>query len=148
MSSHSEKRILPYTAKQMFDLVADVERYPEFLPWCTAARIVSRQGNRFNADVSVGYGFLQESFNSTVVATPHTRIDIEYQNGPFRHLVNNWQFADLPASGGIPQCEITFFIDFEFRSTLLAATIGSIFEEAVRSMIHAFEQRAKAIYAP
>lgn len=145
MTTHTQTKTLPYSARQMFELVADVEKYPHFLPWCVGARILKRHDAGFNADLLIGYGFLRETFNSDVRLQPDTRIDIDYQNGPFRHLHNHWIFHDR-SKKDLLQCELEFFIDFDFRSTLLKATIGVVFQDAVRSMIHAFEQRAKAVY--
>ena len=141
MPHHHQKRILPYTPKQMFDLVADVNKYPEFLPWCVGTRINSRKANSFNADVLIGYKAIRETFTSTVTLTPYQAIDVRYERGPFSKLQNYWTFAEHEAG-----CEIEFFIDFEFRTGLLTTIISSFFEEAVKRMIDAFEKRAKAIY--
>ena len=143
MPTHAEKKILPYTAQQMFDLVADVERYPEFLPWCTACRITGRDGNVLTADLTVGFGPLHETFTSRVVLDASAnRIAVEYLQGPFKYLNNTWQFADRPKS----RCEIDFFIDFEFRNSLLQKMMTAVFGEAVRRMIKAFEDRAAVVY--
>lgn len=167
MPSHSEKRILPYTPHQMFKLVADVEKYQEFLPWCVGSRINSRGAAGFNADVLIGYGGLRESFNSDVVLTPYERIDVEYRSGPFAHLSNHWKFCPVPPE--LPQetcalialedrpdilnfkcgpvCEVEFFIDFSFRASMLNVLMEGFFHEAVKNMVDAFEKRAAAIYA-
>ncbi len=141
MPQHAERRFLPYTPEQLFDLVADIERYPEFLPWCVGARIVRREEDRVLADVIVGFKALRETFTSKVTFDRPSAIDVEYQKGPFRHLENRWEFE--PAEGG---CTIGFFIDFEFRSRLLKNIMGPLFGEAVRRMVGAFEQRAKSLY--
>src|SRR5439155_17059673 len=110
MPTHAEKRVLPYTSEQLFDLVADVERYPEVLPWCLAARIRERTPSLVVADLLIGFKMVRERFTSRVaLAHPH-RIDVAYTDGPFRYLNNHWVFTDLPNES----CEIDFFVDFEF----------------------------------
>ena len=141
MPQHTEKRFLPYSAEQLFDLVADIERYPEFLPWCVGARILRRDGDVLKADVIVGFKMLRETFTSKVTLNRASDIQVEYQKGPFKHLDNKWNFVAM--DGG---CEIDFFIDFEFRSRLLRNIMGPLFGEAVRRMVDAFEKRAKAVY--
>ena len=145
MPTHAEKKHLPYTPAEMFDLVADIEKYPEFLPWCAGTRIRSREGNLVIADMIIGYKMFRERFTSRVtLARPDAqdgRIDVEYSDGPFKYLQNHWIFE--PDGNGT--C-IDFFVDFEFRSRLLQAMIGVVFGEAVRIMVNAFEKRAEAIY--
>lgn len=142
MPTHAEKRVLPYSPEQMFDLVAAVDRYPEFLPWCTGARIRSRTGNVVIADLIIGFKMFRERFTSKVVLDRPGRIDVAYTDGPFRYLTNHWDF--IPRDDG--QCLIDFYVDFEFKSRLLQNTIGLLFNEAVRRMIAAFEGRARALY--
>ncbi len=142
MISHSEQRILPYTAEQMFDLVAAVERYPEFLPWCRAARIRTRDGDVIHADLAIGFRMFRERFTSRVELDRPGRIDVAYTDGPFRHLENRWGFEDRPDGG----CLIDFHVDFEFRSYLLQKLIGALFTEAVHRMVRAFETRATELY--
>jgi coenzyme Q-binding protein COQ10 len=125
----------------MFDLVADVRRYPEFLPWCVGARIVSRTETEVVADLTIGFKMFRESFRSQVTLDRPGRIQVRYLNGPFRYLNNQWRF--LPHPNGT---EVRFFVDFEFRSRLLQAVIGTVFEQAVRLMVRAFERRAMALY--
>ena len=142
MPSHRETRFLPYTPEQVFDLVADVERYPEFLPWCRGARIRQRKDNVIVADLMIGFRMIREHYTSKVVLKRPERIDVEYGNdGPFRKLENHWTFR--AADGGT---EVDFFLDFEFRSRMLQRLIGILFQEAVRRMVAAFEGRAKALY--
>jgi len=141
MPSHAERRFLPYPPEKMFDLVADIERYPEFLPWCVGARILGRDGPVIRADLMVGFKMIRETFTSRVTLSAPERIDVEYEKGPFRHLTNRWAFH--AADGG---CEIEFYIDFEFRSRLLRTVMEPLFHEAVRRMVSAFEARAAAIY--
>lgn len=141
MPTHSEKRYLPYGPEQMYDLVADVEDYPNFLPWCVGLRVTSRTENVIRADMVVGFKMIREKFTSKVTLTPKERIDVEYLDGPFSYLKNRWQFNDK--DGG---CEIDFFIDFEFRSRLLRRIMEPLFQEAVRRMVRAFETRANQRY--
>jgi coenzyme Q-binding protein COQ10 len=142
MPTHAEKRILPYTREQLFDLVADVERYPEFLPWCLAARIRERRPDLVVADLLIGFKMVRERFTSRVELKRPSCIDVAYAEGPFRYLNNHWVFTEL-ANG---RCEIDFFVDFEFRSAILQKLIGLLFNEAVRRMVSAFESRAKQLY--
>jgi coenzyme Q-binding protein COQ10 len=142
MPTHAEKKVLPYTPEQLFDLVADVEKYPEFLPWAVAARIRSREGNVITADLVIGFKMFRERFTSKVVLDQPRRIDVSYTEGPFRYLNNHWVFESMPGGG---TC-IDFFVDFEFRSAILQRLIGMLFNEAVRRMVHAFETRAKKLY--
>lgn len=160
MPTHREKRVLPYTAGQMYDLVADVARYPEFLPWTAAARIRSRtdRGDHevMEADLVISFKVFRERFGSRVTLWPaRRRIDTEYLDGPFRHMRSFWEFADLPgAAPGAAQdaapggCEVEFFVDFEFRNAILQKLIGVVFDEAMRRVVLAFERRAEALYGP
>lgn len=143
MATHAEKRVLHHSPEQLFDLVADVERYPEFLPWCIGARIRSRQENVLVADLIIGFKGIREKFTSEVTLyRPAMRIDVTYRDGPFKYLNNHWIF-NAQSDGG---CEIDFFVDFEFRSRLLQKVIGLLFNEAVRRMVSAFEARADQLY--
>ncbi|MFN3822774.1 MAG: type II toxin-antitoxin system RatA family toxin [Pseudorhodobacter sp.] len=148
MPTHSETRILPYTAQQMYDLVADVESYPKFLPWNAAARIRSRQpveggGEMVEADLVISFKVFRERFGSRVVLWPGPRrIDTEYLDGPFRHMRSNWVFSDRPGGG----CEVRFFVDFEFRNAILQGIIGLVFNEAMQRIVRAFESRAAELY--
>ena len=142
MPVHSERRVLPYTAEQLFDLVAAVDRYPEFLPWCRAARIVRREGGVFHADLTIGFKGVRREFGSRVETARPRAIDAAPTRGPFRRMSNRWRFADLPEGG----CRVDFHVDFEFRSRLLSALIGMLFHDAVRRMVAAFEARARALY--
>ena len=146
MTSHSETRVLPYTAQQMYDLVADVARYPEFLPWTAAARIrsVEDRGDHQEmlADLVVSFKLFRESFASRVRLFPDAkRIETAYIQGPFKHMVSVWRFRDVP--GGV---EVSFDTDFEFRNRLLQKAAGVFFFEAMRQVVRAFERRAQALY--
>ena len=141
MPTHAESRIVPYFPEQMYALVADVEKYPEFLPWCADLRITSRKDNVIEADTAVGFKALRESFISRITLSPESRIEVEYLNGPFRYLNNHWVFHKHPKG-----CEVEFYIDFEFRSRMLQLVIGTVFNEAVRIMVRSFEARARKLY--
>jgi coenzyme Q-binding protein COQ10 len=144
MPTHAERRVLPYTPKQLYDLVVDIERYPEFLPWCRAARIRRREGNLVIADLVIGFKVFRERFTSRVELDPEgRRIHVTYSEGPFKYLNNHWLFDEHPAG-----CEIEFYVDFEFRSRLLQKAIEVLFSEAVRRMVAAFEARARDLYGP
>ena len=148
MPRHEEKRDLPYTAVQMFDLVADIESYPLFLPWCAAARITGREGTGartvVHADLRISFKVFQETFASTVALDKDAmRIDVSYREGPFKHMVTHWVFVDNEAGG----CCVDFFVDFEFRSRLLERMIGVLFHQAMQRIIHAFEMRARSLYS-
>ncbi len=142
MPTHAEKRILPHPPERLFDLVADVDRYAEFLPWCLAARVTKREGNVLHADLVIGFKMFREKFSSKVTLFRPDRIDVEYSRGPFKYLNNHWQF--IP-DGTNATC-LDFYVDFEFRSRLLQTLIGTVFNEAVRRMVAAFESRANEIY--
>ncbi|XDA96709.1 type II toxin-antitoxin system RatA family toxin [Sulfitobacter sp. LCG007] len=146
MPTHSETRILPYTAEQMYTLVADVQDYPEFLPWCAAARVLTREpeGNTeiMTADLVISFKVFREKFTSRVVLDPgNRRIETEYLDGPFRYMRSDWQFKDV--DGG---CEVSFFVDFAFRNMILQKLIGVVFNEAMMRIVRAFEARAAALY--
>lgn len=144
MPTHAEKRHLPYRPEQLWALVAEVDKYPAFLPWCKAARITRREGDIFYADLVIAFRVWRERFSSKVSLTPQTGVDVEYINGPFRYLNNHWEFAPAPDGG----CIVSFYVDFEFKSRLLQNLIGLLFNEAVRRMVGAFETRARQLYGP
>jgi coenzyme Q-binding protein COQ10 len=146
--THAEKRVLPHTPQQLFDLVADMERYSEFLPWCLAVRIKSREENKLVAEIIIGFKMFRERFSSCDVLSPPDqdhggagRIDVTYEEGPFRYLNNHWIFE--PHEKG---CLLYFFIDFEFRSAVMKRLMGGLFNEAAGHMVTAFEMRARELY--
>jgi coenzyme Q-binding protein COQ10 len=142
MPTHAEKKILPYTPQQMYALVADVEKYPEFLPWCLASRIRKREGAVMFADLIIGFKMVRERFTSRVeLNEAERRINVQYTDGPFQYLNNHWIF--LEHEGG---CCVDFYVDFEFRSKMLQKIMGLLFNEAVRRMVQAFETRADNLY--
>jgi len=145
MPRHAEQRVLPYTPDQMFDLVADVARYPEFLPWCVGARIRKQTPTELYCDLIIGFKVFRERFTSRVTLDrEHRVIQVAYLDGPMRHLTNRWAFLET----GDGHVEIDFFVEFEFRSALLRRAIGGLFHHAVQRMVRAFEARAAEIYGP
>lgn len=142
MPTHAEKRVLPFSKEQLFDLVIDVEKYPEFLPWCLGCRIRKREEGLVVADMIIGFKVFRESFTSRVTHVRPNRIDVTYTDGPFKYLNNHWVFNEMENG----ETEIDFFVDFEFRSRILQAAIGAVFGEAVRKMIAAFEGRAHDLH--
>ena len=147
MPSYKERKRVSHTADQMLDLVASVDRYPEFLPWCAGVNIKSKTttGHRetMTADLSVAFKLFRETFTSRAnTDRAQRRIDIDYLDGPFRHLTNRWIFEQNEDG----TCVIDFFIDFEFRSVVLQMLTSAVFHEAARRMVNAFVDRAAAVY--
>jgi len=147
---HAENRVLPYSATQIYDLVADVAHYPEFLPWTAAARIRSRraapergQGAEvMEADLVISFKVFREKFGSRVTLMPERRrIETEYLDGPFKYLHSFWEVDDT-ADG----CLVRFEVDFEFRNAILQKVIGLVFDDAMRRVVGAFEARARQLY--
>ena len=142
---HAERRLVGHAPLQLFELVADVARYPEFLPWCHAARVRKREGNVEIAELAIGFGPFHEKFVSRVELMPEhaggPRIDTTGIEGPFRRLTSRWVFEPDP-HGTI----IDFELEFDFRSMLLQQTVRLLFAEAVRRMVSAFETRAHQLY--
>ncbi len=146
MPTHSETKFLPYTAQQMYDLVADVAKYPQFLPWTAAARIRSTadEGEKtvMLADLVISFKVFRETFGSRVTLWPDDmRIDTEYLDGPFRHMESQWNFKDV--EGG---CDVSFYVDFEFRNRLLQGAAGMFFNEAMQRIVRSFERRAAELH--
>jgi coenzyme Q-binding protein COQ10 len=141
MPKHSETRHLPYTPEQMFDLVADVARYPEFLPWVSAMRVRSDTSTETVADMIVGFKGLRETFTSRVTKARPESIDVEYLDGPLKYLRNNWRFR--PEEQG---CAVDFTVDFAFKNRVFEMLAGQVFGTALRRMIGAFEDRAAKLY--
>lgn len=141
MHRHTERRVLPFTPAQMYDLVADIEKYPLFLPWCSGARIRERRDDLVVADLMISFKIYRERFTSRVTLQAPDRIDTVFSEGPFKHLQNRWVF--LPDPGG---CLVDFFVEFEFKSKILDKLISVLFNEAVHRMVKAFEGRAQTLY--
>jgi coenzyme Q-binding protein COQ10 len=155
MSIYTEKRFLPYAPQQLFELVAAVDRYPEFLPWCRAARIRSSEKLRdvpektlVVADLVIGFGMIRERYRSRVTLQRPQRIDVAHVEGPFRCLNSHWTFDPVAPSDERPAggTMLTFHIEFEFRSKLLQSLIAGLFEDAASRMVAAFKSRAKQLY--
>lgn len=136
-----EVRRMPYSAEQMFDLVADVARYHEFLPWVVGTRVRSNSDTEMIADLLVGFNALREKFTSRVIKQRATRIEVIYLDGPMRDLDNVWQFREV--EGG---CEVDFMVKFTFRNAMFEKLAGQYFDRAFRKMVGAFENRAEALY--
>ena len=146
MPKHEVTRSLPYTPEQMFDLVADVESYPKFLPWCAGARINSHDAVQglgvIDADLIIAFKVFREKFRSRVMLMRQkNRIETSYIDGPFKYLTNYWQFEETEDG-----CNATCFVDFEFKSLVLQSLIGVVFNEAMSRLVHAFEARAHELY--
>ena len=139
---HSETRLLPWTPEELFDLVADVRRYPEFLPWVAAVRVRSSEPGLIVADMSVGFKSLRESFTSRVELDRPAKIHVDYISGPLKRLHNDWHFR--PAEGGGTALE--FHVDFEFKNKLFEKLAGTFFHEAFKRMVSSFETRAGKLY--
>ncbi len=143
MHSHTEERILPHRPEAIFVLVAYVETYPEFLPWCTATRVLEKSDSHMVADMAVGYKSIRETYKSRIALDRSAlTIDVTAIDGPFKHLRNQWRFEDADAD----HCKVHFHIEFEFGSWSLQRIIGAFFDDAVAKMVSAFETRANTIY--
>jgi len=142
MPNIRESRELPYSAEQMFDLVADVGKYPQFLPWVVATRVRSNSETEMVADMMVGFKALREKFTSRVCKERPTRIVVEYVDGPLSHLENSWHFEPL----GATRCRIDFCVEFTFRNSVFEAMAGKYLDRAFRKMVGAFEKRANDLY--
>jgi len=152
MQSFETTRRVPHSAENMFDLVADVEKYPQFLPLCTGLTVRSRQEDDAGrtvlvANMSVGYKAIRERFTSRVTLDrANLRILVEYVDGPFSHLQNTWTFRPAPEQNGRGACEVGFHIEYEFRSRMLGLVMGRAFDAAFRRFADAFERRADEVY--
>ncbi|MGD9650209.1 MAG: type II toxin-antitoxin system RatA family toxin [Dongiaceae bacterium] len=142
MPSHTEHRLVPFKPAQMYQLVADIESYPAFLPWCLEAKILERKETEIKAALTVGWKILREKFTSRVLLEPGQKITVEEIAGPFTHLKNEWEFKDHGKG-----CMIRFAVDFEFRSVFLQGAMQPLFHQAVQRMVKAFEKRAEELYA-
>lgn len=153
MTTHAERKVLAYTPRQLFDLVAQVEKYPEFLPWVISAKVSERkvvdgsngaggQSSSFLAEVTIGYKMFKYPYKCYVHLTPDYRIDIEYIEGPFKYLNNHWIFNPINDK----LTEIEFYMDFELKTPALQAILKPMFSEVVKRMINAFERRAGQMY--
>ena len=142
MPKHNETRALPYTPEQMFDLVADVARYPEFLPWVSAIRVRSGSETQMVADMIVGFKGLRETFTSKIEKQRPGHLHVDYVDGPLKYLNNDWKFRP-DGQGG---CLVDFCVDFAFKNRVFEMLAGQMFDRALRKMINAFEERAARLY--
>ncbi len=143
MPKHHETRHLPYSPEQMFDLVADVGRYAEFLPWVSAIRVRANSDTEMVADMIVGFKGLRETFTSRIQKVRPTELHVQYVDGPLDHLTNDWYFKP-DGNGG---CLVDFSVEFAFKNRVFQMLAGQVFDRALRKMIGAFEERAAALYA-
>lgn len=141
MPRHVEQQISPYSPAQLFALVSDVEKYPQFLPWCRAARILQRGENEFLAELIIAFAHISESYVSRVVLQPNSAIEVKMVRGPFEHLINDWKFTEV--EGGT---RIDFALDFKFKNKILEKLIGGLFAKATEKMVSAFKTRADTLY--
>ncbi len=148
MAFLQETKILPYSAKQMYELVIDIEKYDEFLPWCKKARIIERfSDNNLHAELLINFKNFFEKYISDVnfnkLENGDYFVDVVAIKGPFKSLINKWKFSEL----GDNQCRVDFFLEFEFNSKMLSNMLGAIFSSAIKKMMFAFEQRASVLYS-
>lgn len=142
MRGQIQKRVLPFSAEQLYKLVADVKRYPEFLPWCAEAHVHKETPEEMLADLTIGYSFFSETFTSHVYLKPHESIDVECVKGPFDKMVNHWKFYPLNDH----ETEVEFSIDYQFKNPLFQMAMDKIYDTAFMKMTEAFEERAVEIY--
>ena len=139
---HEEKRIISHTPQNLYNLVSDVKKYPEFLPWCLGARVKNLLQNEFDADLIIGFKIYKEVYSSQILLDPNNyKIIVNYKDGPFEYLHNYWIFKENSAG-----CEIEFMVEFKFKSIFLQTVMESLFSEAVKKMVKAFESRANYLY--
>lgn len=143
MRSAHRSALVPYSAQQMYELVDDIGAYPEFLPWCSDARILNRDGDTVEATLELNKSGIRKSFTTRNTGHPYEGIELRLVGGPFRHLEGGWRFTDLPGHGS----KVVLDIDFEFESTLVDVIFGSFFEDTCNSLVDAFTQRAVTVYA-
>ena len=141
MPKHFEKIILPYSQEQLFDMVMDVEKYPEFLPWCQGVRIYNTKESVFLADLIIGFRLFKERFTSKVSHDHPNEVHVDYIKGPLKYLHNEWKFNKIKEG-----TEIEFSVEFEFKNPIFQKLVGGLFEEAVMKMINAFHTRAETLY--
>jgi len=140
---YEENRVINHTPVNLFNLVSDVNKYPEFLPWCKGARIKNIRDNVFDADLIIGFKIYKEIYSSRIyLDNVNNKILVEYKDGPFEHLENSWVFNKN--NNG---CKVEFMVDFKFKSIFLQTIMETLFSEAVRRMVKAFENRANQLYS-
>lgn len=141
MPRYHDSRLIPYPQKEVFNIVRDVERYPEFVPWCKAVTVKERKNNHLIVDLTAGNDFLSETYTSDVYLTPYSKIEVSQNKGPFKYLSNIWEFKEHPTG-----TEISFLIEFEFKSFFFQKAIESVFMETATRMIQAFDKRIRTLY--
>ncbi len=139
---HEEHRVINHSPLNLFKLVSDVKKYPEFLPWCLGARVKNNSKNNFDADLIIGFKIYKEIYSSQIsLDHVNKKIIVNYKEGPFEHLYNYWIFKDNKKG-----CEVEFMVDFKFKSLFLQTLMETLFSEAVRRMVGAFEKRADELF--
>jgi coenzyme Q-binding protein COQ10 len=134
--------ILPFTCEQMYNVVADVEKYPKFLPWCSKTRVWDKQDNQFMAELTVSFKGIREKFQTLDILEPHKKIEVNLKSGPFQYLVSTWHFNPI----GDDRTKVEFFIDFRFSSKMKEMIMGPVFTQVSKQMISAFKKRAIALH--
>ncbi len=142
MRKVSRTALVPYTCQKMFALVDDIEAYPEFLPWCRSARVIARDGQKTDATLAIGRAPAAMTFSTRNRSVPDRLIDMKLLDGPFRELTGRWQFQPINDEG----CRVTLDVQFEFSNAALAAMLGTVFEDAISSLVDAFSKRARTVY--
>jgi coenzyme Q-binding protein COQ10 len=143
MHKYNAKTVLPFNSSQLYAIIIDVETYPDFLPWCTSAKILNKiDDNNFDAELTVGYKVIDEKYTSRIKAKSGKKINSKAISGPFKVLESIWTFKDIKNE----TCEVEFLIEYEFKSFFLDKIMGSIFKKATIKMLDAFEKRAKNLY--
>ncbi len=152
MREITEQKYLPYSVQQLFDLVADIERYHEFLPWCRQSRILTQQAGSCQAELLVGNRFIRQGYRSHIAFQPHETITATLLDGPLEAMENRWRFTPCTPSKMPPHtqsaCVVDFYLAFTFDSTLLSSMMNKLFEQAFMHMMSAFEKRAHDLYQP
>ncbi len=143
MSQLHKSLFVPFSTEQMFRVVNNIASYPDFLPWCGGARVLSHTGNELHAEITIAKGPVNLAFSTKNLITPNESIDMKLMSGPFKHLSGRWLFEPR----GERSCQITLSMNFEFNNRLMTMTIGPVFEQIVGSLVNAFKQRANQLYS-
>ena len=139
---HEERRVINHTPSNLFKLVSDVKKYPEFLPWCLGARVKNNKKDSFDADLIIGFKIYKEIYSSQIfLDNINKKIIVNYKSGPFEYLQNHWIFNENKKG-----CEVEFMVNFKFKSVFLQTLMETLFAEAVKRMVSAFEKRANQLY--
>ena len=139
---HEERRVINHTPSNLYKLVSDVKKYPEFLPWCLGARVKNNKKDSFDADLIIGFKIYKEIYSSQIFLDKiNKKITVNYKSGPFEYLQNHWVFNENKKG-----CEVEFMVNFKFKSVFLQTLMETLFAEAVKRMVRAFESRANQLY--